>query len=337
MKIAILTHPLGANYGGILQAYALSRYLEKQGHQVCFLNREPDLPFVKRIIKKILIICRHPRYKNPRYKQLRQFINKHINYSYPLMTSREMTSFVKKQLFDAVIVGSDQVWRNDFAMGYGYNYFLDFVPKNLKKLSYAASFGLSEWGYTEKQTKIIKQQLSMFDSISVREDEGVLMCRNYLQIDAVHVLDPTFLLYAEEYDPIINTRLINDPYVFVYWLGTEEDKQTAISKYKESSKIIIDISPRDSVCLISIEEWLSYIKYADVILTDSFHGCVFSIIFKKKFKVFSNKSGGDGRLQSLFRMFKIAPCNDQIDYSKISSLLKGYTEMSYKYLSMTLE
>ena len=196
MKIAILTHPLGANYGGILQAYALSTYLKSKGHEVIIINRQSNLPFLLRIIKKVLVFFRHPRYHNPRYKHLVNFVKRNLNYSRPLSTTKQLDSFVRKNNLDIIIVGSDQVWRADFALEYDYNYFLDFVTNQAKKISYAASFGLSHWKYTKEQTAKIKELIDEFSFISVREDEGVTLCRQNLGIEAVHVLDPTLLLKA---------------------------------------------------------------------------------------------------------------------------------------------
>ena len=315
MNIAILTHPLGANYGGILQAYALSRYLEKLGHSVIVLNRQPNHNILFRLIKGLLVLIGHPRYNNPRFSCLRNFVKNYMNYSKPLSTTRSLNRFLRINRIDAVIVGSDQVWRQDFAMNYNYNYFLDFVPDEMKKVAYAASFGLNIWNYTQEQTNEIKLLLERFSAISVREDDGVILCRKYLCSESTHVLDPTLLLNVEEYEKIMSPRLIDEKYVFVYWLGNEDDKIKALEKY--TNKKIVDISLRGNNSLISIGDWLSYIKYADDIVTDSFHGCVFSLLFQKQFHLNANDSGGNGRLSSLFRMLDIVPLESELNYRQI--------------------
>lgn len=337
MKISILTHPLGLNYGGILQAFALSTYLQQQGHIVDVLNRQHDMPFFKRIIKTLLILLHHPRYNISRYKYLKNFVKTHIPYTKPLFTSAQMKRFVLEKRTDAVIVGSDQVWRADFSMDFGFNYFLDFVPDEVKKISYAASFGLSEWEYSKKQTQIIKQLVNGFTSVSVREDEGVLLCKDNLGIKAEQLLDPTMLLDANDYSSIITPRLVKDDYVFVYWLGNEDDKRKAIFSAKIVDKKLVDVSLRGNDPLMPVEDWLSYLKYADKVITDSFHGCVFSILFKKQFIACVNNSGGNSRLYSLFRMFGIDTSADSIDYSRIDSIINGWRKISYSFLKQSLQ
>ena len=337
MKLAILTHPLGANYGGILQAFALSSYLKGQGHDVTVLNRQSNLPLAKRILKSVLVALHHPRYNNPRYKHLVSFVKKYINYSKPLSTDGQMSGFVKGKSMDAVIVGSDQVWRTGFAMGYGYNYFLDFVPAGVRKLSYAASFGLSQWEYNNEQTQCIKQLVSDFKAISVREDEGVQLCKDNIGVTADHVLDPTMLLDAIDYEPVTSERKVKDDYVFVYWLGSAEEKQKAIEAASIECKRIVDISLRGSEPLMPIEDWLSYIKYADHVVTDSFHGCVFSILFGKQFTICANDSGGNGRLRSLFSMLGIDTSSTQIDYTIVYDNLDNLRSHSYDFLNKALQ
>lgn len=337
MKLAILTHPLGVNYGGILQAFALSSYLKGQGHDVTVLNRQSNLPLAKRILKSVLVALHHPRYNNPRYKHLVSFVKKYINYSKPLSTDGQMNGFVKGNSMDAVIVGSDQVWRTGFAMCYGYNYFLDFVPAGVRKLSYAASFGLSQWEYNNEQTQRIKQLLSEFKAISVREDEGVQLCKDNIGVVAEHVLDPTMLIHADDYQHITSKRLVEENYVFVYWLGSEDEKRKALESAKIEGKRIIDISLRGSDPLMSIENWLSYIKYADHVVTDSFHGCVFSILFQKQFTICANNSGGNGRLKSLFTMLEIDTNQSPVDYNAVSARLENLRSYSYDFINKALQ
>ena len=335
MKIGILTHPLGANYGGILQAWALSTYLKSLGHNVVVLNRKNNLPFLKRVAKNLLTACGYKRYADPRYSKLVSFVEKNINYSKPLSTDRQMTAYVKKYRLDMVIVGSDQVWRPDFAKNYGFNYFLDFVPPGVKKASYAASFGLSAWGYNYEETQMIAGLLSKFVAVSVREDEAIKLCKDNLGIEVEHLLDPTFLLTNTYYDNIASDRKINEPYTYVYWLGSEEEKQKAIREFGDQNKIV-EISLRGNTPLESIEDWLSYIKYADKVITDSFHGLVFSILFNKQFFIQPNVSGGNGRIHSLLKLVDITPQLDNnlsIDYSVVSMRIDKLRKNAYDFLS----
>lgn len=342
MRIGILTHRLVNNYGGVLQAYALTTYLNRCGHETVILDRVANRPLWKRlahiIIDKYLNILK-PKVANP-YQIIEDFITHNINITYCIDSDFILKREISRRRIDAVIVGSDQVWRKSFALHYGYNYFLDFVPAGVKKISYAASFGLSNWEYSEEQTLKISRFLNDFDAISVREDNAVFLCKNFLQIDAMHVLDPTFLLSPEDYLPIISKKLIKEKYIFVYWLGDYSQLNEIISRYINDKKIkIVNINLRDSSEQISIGDWLSYIKYAEYVVTDSFHGCVFSIIFEKQFRIIMNESGGTERLKSLFRMLEIeneVSSNNFIDYNLVKNRLEYFRGQSFSFLSKYL-
>ena len=343
MRIGILTHPQGANYGGILQCYALSTYLKKLGHTPIVIRRESDKGFfLWTLIRNILIALHFPRYYNPnacdKTRLIHPFVEKYLTRTQPIRSQKQMKKVCEEYKLDAVIVGSDQVWRADYAMNFGYNYFLDFVPSNVKKLSYAASFGLSDWQYDLEQTNRIKHLLSSFSGVSVREENAVRLCEDNLGITPKFLLDPTMLLKAEDYEKIISPRIIKDKYVFVYWLGDKSLVANDIDNYKSQGYRIVNINLRDEREQESVEDWLSYIKYADFIITDSFHGCVFSILFKKRFIVRMNKSGGTSRLESLFKMMGISTQGQEtINPNNENKELEYWRTQSYNYLSETLK
>ena len=186
MRIGILTLPLHTNYGGILQAYALQTVLERMGHEVVVFdtpNRrflpplwKMPLSFTKRTILKIfgkinrVFIERHYNKTRPIIaKKIQPFIDKHIN-------RKEIRSFYNLQSedFDAIVVGSDQVWRVVYFPGLWLgqqieNAYLDFTKNwTIKRIAYAASFGTNNWEYNEEQTKNCGQLLSMFDAVETR-------------------------------------------------------------------------------------------------------------------------------------------------------------------------
>lgn len=343
MRIGILTHPQGANYGGILQCYALSTYLKKLGHTPIVIRRENDKGFfLWTLIRNILKALHFPRYYTSnacdKTRLIRPFVEKYITRTQPMRSQKQMKTVCDEYNLGAVIVGSDQVWRADYAMNFGYNYFLDFVPSNVKKLSYAASFGLSDWQYDLEQTNRIKHLLSFFSGVSVREENAVRLCKENLGITPKWLLDPTMLLKAEDYEKIISPRIIKNKYVFVYWLGDKSLVSKDIDNYKEQGYRIVDINLRDEREQESVEDWLSYIIYADCIITDSFHGCVFSILFKKRFVVRMNKSGGTSRLESLFKMMRISMQGQEIINSNYENKeLDYWRTQSYNYLSEILK
>lgn len=340
MKIGILTHPLISNYGGILQCYALNTYLQKMGHETIVIDRRSNKGFIIwRWIRFVLQSLHFPRYYKPQTidKTIKVcvFVNQRFNKTEQIESSSQMMKICKSQGLDAVIVGSDQVWRYSYAMRFGFNYFLDFVPNDIVKLSYAASFGISEWQYNHKQTKRIRELLSKFSGISVREKEAVHLLQKNIGIKSVQLIDPTFLLTTEDYDKIASPALITDKYIFVYWLGDKSHIMLEIEQLKAKGNIVKEVYLRDCEVQISVEDWLSYIKYANLVITDSFHGCVFSIIYERQFKLFHNDSGGNGRIATLCSMFGI-DFKSEKDYSNTQSIIHVQQSLASDFLRESL-
>jgi len=326
MKICILTQPLGGNYGGIMQNYALQTVLKRIGHEVWTEDRKPNKPtfiskikkvslvrflFGKKKINKELIIS--PAEKNLIEQNTCQFIKDHIQTTIPIDSSNKKGLF--KYNFDAYIVGSDQVWRPRYSDDI-YNYFLDFTKGlNVKKASYAASFGVDNWEFTEKQTKKCKKLAQNFDYVSVREDSGIDLCKFYLGIDAIHVLDPTFLLEKEDYINLIDSRSKLNNVLYSYILDNSQEKneivKTICSKLNlNASTVMPELQfsahgniPINKCILASVSDWISGFYNADFVFTDSYHGTLFSIIFNKQFITIANKRRGIARFSSLLKLF----------------------------------
>ena len=233
MKIGIITLPLHTNYGGILQAYALQTVLERMGHQVDILE-EPLVykhaslnRYIRRILKKcvgkrsIINYEGFMRKWQPRVaSNINQFINTYIHRR--IVNCESLT----EGEYDAFIVGSDQVWRPSYNQHLE-QAFLNFTEnwKNVKRIAYAASFGVDNWEFTEEQTDECKKLIQKFDFVSVREDTAVNLCKEQLGIVATHVLDPTMLLSVDNYQKLIGELKISDkPYLFSYLLDESEEK-----------------------------------------------------------------------------------------------------------------
>lgn len=344
MRVGILTHPLINNYGGILQAYALQTYLQSLGCSVLIIDYRKNRNIVKRVAFFILSNIPFTPYGKFRHRinKLTKFIHMYIHRTKVIYSDKKLDKLCKKNDLDSIIVGSDQVWRADFASRYGGLYFLNFIPKDskIRKIAYAASLGHDSWQYTPKMTVDIQKWLLDFRAISVREDSAVKLCKQYLNVDAKHVLDPTLLLTHSTYDKLITHRLVPNKYIFVYWLGNRSRINKILSPFMSEGYVIIEQYLRSNTTQISIEDWLSYIKYADRVITDSFHGCVFSIIFQRQFSVYPNDSGGNTRLQSLFKMLNIEDITDKeqfyLDYGKVHNRLKDLQLSSQHYLKIAL-
>ena len=221
MKIAILTQPLKSNYGGLLQAYALQKSLSKLGHDATTVNRfflpKTKLKVLENFIKRVLLVYIKGRKDievfplQPSKKEQEimatntsAFIKNNIALTKTISSTVELEEMIEE--YDAFVVGSDQVWRPKYSPSI-YNYFLDFIekdnPKKVKKLSYAASFGVDSWEFTPEETSKCSSLIKNFDAVSVREDSGVALCKTYLGATATHVLDPTLLLSKEDYLKLI--------------------------------------------------------------------------------------------------------------------------------------
>ena len=324
-KIAIMTQPLGLNYGGIIQNYALQKVLKDKGLQPVTVSRVGENPHskIKILANKFkTLLFRHVlQPKNPIYFDINKiaenndlFLNGNVYRSPKISSTQQLENYFKDEKFTAVVVGSDQVWRPKYSPNI-YNFFLDFIRENnsIKKVAYAASFGTEDWEYTTEQTQNCIQLIEKFDAVSVREDSGVQLCSKYLdRKDAVHVLDPTLLLSAEEYSSLINQPK-KDIGMFTYVLDETEDKLSFINKCAEDlglhisrnqakfSNKSLSGSRIEDYIIPPIEGWLQGFRDADFVITDSFHGTVFSILNQKPFLSLVNKSRGASRFESLLK------------------------------------
>lgn len=374
MKIAILTQPLHINYGGNLQAFALQMVLKKSGHEVETINypwpKKNELWVTLSFIKNYIYSrkCTFSYTSKEMYKiskEHRNFIDKNIKLSPEIVNTQQLKNYFSKNDFDAVIVGSDQVWRKEYSPCIE-NFFLDFVKdhSNLIKISYAASFGVSEWNYSQLLTKKIYTLIRLFDHISVREDTAVALLKNNLDINSTQVLDPTLLLTEKDYAQFLKKKS-EESYIFSYILDSTESKKKFLDIVKNNlgtdilnilpakskkDKLFLRSEDYSSYMYKSIEEWLTGIKYADYVVTDSFHGMVFSILFKKQFIVLANKERGVSRFTSLLgkldlmdRLIQDFDSIDivnifkkSIDYSSVDKKLSMEREKSFDFLMQSI-
>ena len=212
MRIAILTQPLRYNYGGILQNFALQTVLRRMGHDVVTLD--PCRYLAIHWWQYLLFAARHlvanllKGYRTPLCKEYNIDKRKRImgQHTFPFIDKyikcreyRKIEKEVKSTDYDAYIVGSDQVWRCEYNPNQT-NMFLDFTKDwPVKRITYAASFGTNYWEGTPDETEICKSLLKKFDTVTVREDTGVELCKNIFDVEAIQVLDPTLLLTQEDY------------------------------------------------------------------------------------------------------------------------------------------
>ena len=321
-KTAILTLPPDSNYGGILQNFALQQALTKFEVESITLYRRHRLSFSQQIIGvlyRIYNIIRGrkqlrltTKQKDYIYRESTLFKNRYINITEPLYSTSALRSKVKALNVSSIIVGSDQVWRPKYTP-FIYNHYLDFIDSHsgVKKIAYAASFGVDTWEYTGVQSERCKELAKDFNNISVREKSGIKLCNEYLGVDAIQVLDPTMLLTKEDYLSLIDYS--NVPIrkgLFTYLLDDNNRKRKLVNEvevalqikeFKNQPKAFRGNKSTDIYDYIvpSVEGWIKAFDQADFVITDSFHGTVFSIIFNKPFLAIVNEQKGASRFISL--------------------------------------
>ncbi|MDO5035637.1 MAG: polysaccharide pyruvyl transferase family protein [Porphyromonas sp.] len=368
-KVGILTQPLGTNYGGILQAFALQYVLREMGYIPLILDR--TRPWYFNVAYWgwhgfNYAIGRRPKFRStPNTKELgvltqhtSRFIKDHISITAPIGSTRGLGSVVKKEQLDVVIVGSDQVWRKAYSPCMP-NYFLDFLfgNDNVKKIAYAASFGIDEWEFGKKETEYYSLLVKKFDAISVREDSAVELCQKYLGVEATHVLDPTMLVNRSVYESLAVSPITypSKGNLFCYILDRTSQKMSFVAEVaKEKSLTPYELLPKKTFAEISsnrelddcilppVEQWLRSFLDAEFVITDSFHGTVFSILFNKPFLVIGNESRGLTRFTSVLNTFnlldrlinpEIHNPIDEIDWLKTNLALSDKTIKSIHFLN----
>lgn len=314
MNIAIITFPLINNYGGIIQAFALSKLLEDLGHRTTLINLQQEkkaIAISKYIFKKYALFF-IPKFKNAtltiRNPELIKFIDDNFtNKTKELYNSKMLHHFFDKNEYDACVVGSDQVFSTMGYPNFENDYSLGFVPDDTIKLSYAASFGGGDYQGDQSKISFHSQNLKRFSGVSVRESSGIDVCRDRFGVEAIHVLDPTMMISKEYYLNLIMSEPINvdSNKLFAYVLDSNADKNEIISEIAEQNQLdIYQINDGNgSTEVISMNKWLASIYNAEHVITDSFHGCVFCIIFNKPFHCFVNEQRGADRFYSLLKMF----------------------------------
>ncbi len=354
-RIAIFTLPLrNYNYGGILQAYALQTYLKDNfAAEVVildyFFSRSNSL---KSHISKQLFSGYHE-FLDDVFVEFNKFISDNLVTSPTLKSFSKVCQYLKSQKWDVFIAGSDQIWRLEYAHTETKLYKITFLNfdgafADIKRISYASSFGLDSWTYPEL-TSEISTYLEDFDRISVRESSGVDICRDIFNTDAEWLIDPTLLHPKEFYQKLVLKKAgcklseTNDGQkrLFCYILDMNiriskiiqqvalstgnrlfltELMDTVLSKVsKWNYKNYKDLKAE------SIEKWLLNFEESDFVITDSFHGVLFSIIFNVQFIAIGNIKRGLSRFESVLKLFKLEDrllVDDQITSENILKLMK---------------
>lgn len=349
MKIGVVTfYNTQDNYGEVLQHYALKSFLNKLGHEVFLLryNKSQERNIIRLICKVVASPMKYfveikRRYKYKVYlseirahpRNFDEFRNKYF-----CLTDKVYEQETLPEIFppaDVYICGSDQIWASVNRVNY-----LGFIPNGIKKIAYAPSFGGLKFSKTER--RILANYMKDFDVITVREQSGVDLCKKIGRMDTTLVPDPTFLLSDTDYETIMDGALYSSgKYLFLYLLGnkTEIDMDSVYSFAKGKGLKVVYVASQGLMDKYekeypTVERWMSLLKHAEYVLTNSFHGMAFSIIFNKNFMVVP-LSGIHERMNDRIhtallkyglqdRIFQgvYFPYDMAIDYNPINEILK---------------
>lgn len=367
MKIGLLTVPFNNNYGGLLQAYALKNVLVSMGNEVIIINRRRNRPRGLKFKVYDVLVNLHiiEDYLTKRTEALSIhtdiFKREHLSpITEPYYSNKDLIKSLKLGI-DAFVVGSDQVWRYRYAQDSIDDFFFSFLRgSGIPRFSYAASFGTEIMDYPEEKKHIVSQLLNEFCAISVREKSGKDLLTKYLGVseeNAKVVLDPTLLLTARDYLKLFDgLSRPQAPYLFTYILDNDlipEEMINSFLKDRGISRVDMKAQTGDASKLAAIEpveKWLSSIYYSDFVLTDSFHGTVFSIIFNKPFIVVANPVRGIARLRDLLGSMGLEDrlvldrnginmklFNKSIDWPHVNELLGYHKKESLSFLEAALK
>lgn len=378
MKIGLLTLPLHNNYGGILQCYALYTILKRMGHEVVVVRRERP-PYKKGIQDYMMDVAKcmthvflgrkhtySPTKNELRYlhRHITRFIDKYIQ---PHLTPAYSTDELRKQCvvnkYEAFVVGSDQVWRPRYTASVG-NYYLDFVEDihDIKRIAYAASFGTDDWEYTAEETETCGRLIRKFQHVSVRENSAIEICKTKFHMKAELVLDPTMLLERADYEALVllENEKKRQGNLFCYVLDRTQEKDVLIDKLSSELSMLpfftmpikshhVKENMREHIeeCVYPpVTQWIRSFIDAEMIITDSFHGCVFSIIFNKPFWVIGNEKRGMVRFESLLGLFglqdriisakEVPDWERSIDWGRVNDIHRKMKNLSINFLDRSL-
>lgn len=359
MKVGILTFPNSTSFGAALQMYALYRAVEEIGAQAEIINYFSAYMKAERHtgrqqsgsqLKRRLRLWGRKLMHAKQFSGFRAFEASMARYPQKPVTDKAALPTLSARC-SHVICGSDQVW-NPHITDTDLSYFLDFCGENTKRVAYAPSFGISE--FSEPFKAAIKQELLRFDSLSVREPEGQTMLEQLLDRPVQIVCDPTFLLTKEQWSaearPCPKEK---QPYILYYTVKSSKTLLPFALKLAEemNTKVLVvggnavkqlkNKNPRLEYAYdLEPRQWLSLVKNAQCVVTNSFHGTAFSLIFQKEFYL-EQSSDTNSRLRQIIQLAGLpervvgegcAPWDAHIDYAAVAARFAPLIAGSKEYL-----
>lgn len=341
-RIAIFTLYDNTNYGNRLQNYAGQEILKSVGYQVETIVDIPNkirlktwiwrklyfLQQVKRKEKNLVLWHRMRRIEN-----FEKFNEKYIHCWFHRVKKDNKTKRVIEKRFDKIFVGSDQVWNCEFD-AFSSSFFLDFVKKE-KRCTMAPSFGIEK--IPEQYKHVYIEGLKGFKYLSCREEKGVEIIQELIAADAKRVVDPTLVLTAEEWRKISESSYTpQEEYILTYFLGEQPNGvKEILDKVQEAKIIAINNLFQDDYSEIGPGGFVDLIDHAKLILTDSFHASVFSILLDSPFVVFERY---DERYTTMSSRIENLLCTFELEDRKYDEkIMERLYEKNYKKAYAILE
>lgn len=364
MKIKTITCHDVYNLGASLQAYALAAYLRQLGHETEIIHYKPrylsghyglwgvsNPKFDKPLIRTAYSLVKFPRRlakrMGKRKKEFDLFRKKYL----PCTRTRYESFEQLKQhppKADVYFAGSDQIWNTVFSNGRDPSFYLQFAPKETVRASYAASFA-TETVLPEYRNQV-QQWLGEMDNISVRESSGLTILED-LGIDGgVQVMDPVFLLNREHWEKICQPIELKRPYLLIYDFDKSPQIEAFVKKISQEKHLLIYSMLPCSYCNRSFENsgpktFLSLVKDAEVVVSNSFHATAFSIIFERNFWAFPRQEKINTRMRDLTALMNLGHryvetldlnLTEEIDYREVKEILELQTQSSKKFILDTV-
>ena len=347
--VGILGYWFATNYGSVVTYYALAKAVERLGYSVELI----DQPEKEKDAEGLDVFSR-------RFLEGRVAISESVKWS-ELERINEMC--------DTFLVGSDQIWTPGAIRHMGYFFFLKMISDAKKKIAYAPSFGQAEFKALPETKRMVSFLLKKFDAISVREADGVRICRETFHVNAQRVLDPVFLIDKQDYDEIAKNSMAcrKQAYLVAYILDPTEDKRKAVTSLSEKLQlpavILLDgrfntfeknrekMNMEGIVENVGVEDWVYYIKHAAYMITDSHHGLAMGIIYHKQLVCYGNPGRGQSRFLSLLSLLEMKDrlvesaqemqkkqlWKTKTDYGMVDYILAREREASENWLRSALE
>lgn len=359
MKIKTITCHDVYNHGASLQAYALQNYLRSLGHEVEIIDYKPDYlsghfnlwtvssHYDKFVLRELYLICKLPNrlLRLRRKKKFDEFTKRYLILTKRYSSFKQLLSDTPKS--DVYIAGSDQIWNTNFRNGLDRVFYLGFVTDASNRISYAASFAHDS--DKEKNIEFVAEQLKNFDAISVREESGVKLLK-VLGYNGVQVCDPVFLLDREKWNKLAFYDFSNQKYILVYdFESNPKIECLALRMAKRLRCKIYSIGPYrlsyadKNLIYYGPDAFVSAIRDAFCVISNSFHGSAFSILYHKDFFVVKREDGLNDRMLSFLEHYALSDrlvdentsedvLFSKIDYHDIEPLLQRDILFSKQFL-----